>query len=188
MKKKPITIGFDDATFSLKSNVKTTRLIGVTCQGTRLVNVRSRDIEIDGDDATKNLIELVLMSEKHIQYILTDTITFGGFNIVDIQKIHEETRKPIIAITEREVDLESVRIALNKKFPSSYQKKFQYIVNAGNLYQTDIQTAGGVSKVYFHAIGIEIEEVELLLKNLCVDSKIPEPVRIAHLIGKMFNT
>lgn len=186
MKNYPITIGFDDATFELKANVKTTRLIGVTCQGTRLVNVGSRKIQIDGNDATNKLIELVKIAEKHVQFILTDTITFGGFNIVDIQKIHEETRKPLIAVTEREVDLESVINALKKKYPSSYQEKLLCIVHAGNLYETDIPTAGGVSKVYFHAIGIEIEEAELLLKKLCVDSKIPEPVRMAHLIGKMF--
>ena len=186
MKENPITIGFDDATFDLKSNEKTTRLIGATCQGTRLVNVVSKEIQIDGDDATQGLIELVKKTEKHVQYVLTDTITFGGFNIVDIQEIYEETQKPLIAITERQVDLDAVKNALIKKFPSRYREKLKYIVNAGNLYETDIRTAGGVSKVYFHAIGIKIEEAELLLKTLCVDSKVPEPVRIAHLIGKIF--
>jgi len=186
MKEKPITVGFDDASFELKSNEKTTRLIGVTCQGTRLINVVSKEIQIDGNDATKRLIELVKMTEKHVQYILTDTITFGGFNIVDFQRIYEETKKPIIAITEREVDLESVIRALKKKYPSSYQEKLQFIANAGNLYETDIRTAGGVSKIYFHVKGIEIEEAELLLKKLCIDSKTPEPVRMAHIIGKMF--
>lgn len=186
MKDKPITIGFDDATFELKSDVKTTRLIGVICQGTRLVNVVSREIQIDGNDATKNLIELVKLIEKHVQYILTDTITFGGFNIINIQKIYEETKKPIIALTDREVDLESVIKAVKKKYPSSYQEKLLYITNAGNLYETDIRTAGGFSKIYFHAIGIEVEDAEILIKKLCIDSKIPEPVRMAHLIGKMF--
>ena len=186
MKENPITIGFDDATFDLKSNVKTTRLIGATCQGKRLVNVESREIQIDGNDATKNLIELVKMTEKHVQYILTDTITFGGFNIVDIQKIHDETKKPLIAITEREVDLDSVKYALIKKFPLHYKEKLKCIINAGNLYETTINTAGGGSKVYFHAVGIKIKEAELLIKKLCIDSKVPEPVRIAHLIGKVF--
>lgn len=186
MKDNPITVGFDDATFKLKTNVKTTRLIGVTCQGTRLVNVRSREIQIDGNDATNKLIELVKMTEKHVQYILTDTITFGGFNIVDIQKIYEETGKPLIAVTEREVDLDSVINALKKKYPLNYQEKLRYITNAGNLYETDVRTAGGNSKVYYHVIGIEIEEAELLLKKICVDSKMPEPVRMAHLIGKMY--
>ena len=186
MKDNPITVGFDDAAFELKSNNKTTRLIGATCQGTRLVDVVSKEIQIDGNDATKKLIELVKLIENHVQYILTDTITFGGFNVINIQKIYEETEKPLIAITDREVNLESVKKALIKRFPSSYQKKLQYIINAGNLYQTDIPTAGGVSKVYFHVVGIEIEEAELLIKKLCIDSKIPEPVRMAHLIGKMF--
>ena len=56
MKDNPITIGFDDATFKLKTDVKKTQLIGVVCQGTRMVRVVRDDIKIDGDDATEKII------------------------------------------------------------------------------------------------------------------------------------
>ena len=39
MKDFPITIGFDDARFNLKSHSKTTDLIGIVCQGVRMVNM-----------------------------------------------------------------------------------------------------------------------------------------------------
>ena len=187
MKENPITIGFDDASFKLKSTErKTTQLIGVVCQGTRMVSVVRREIEIDGYDATEALIELTKQNELHVQYILTDTITFGGFNIVDLNEIYNKTKKPIIAVTEREVNLESVKDALIKKFPHSYKLKIQKIINAGNLYETDIETAGGFSRIYFHSKGIDPDEVELLLQKICIDSKLPEPVRLAHIIGKLF--
>ncbi|MFX1257993.1 MAG: DUF99 family protein [Promethearchaeota archaeon] len=187
MKDYPITIGFDDASFKLKSVLRTTPLVGVVCQGTRMVNVVRKDILIDGDNATDVLIELIKRTEKHIQYILTDTITFGGFNIVDIQKIYRDTGKPIITVSEKEVKLELVKKALIKKFPNNYKNKFQRIINAGNLYETNIKTAGGFSKIFFHFKGIEIEEVELLFEKVCIDSKLPECVRLAHLIGKLFH-
>jgi endonuclease V-like protein UPF0215 family len=60
------------------------------------------------------------------------------------------------------------------------------IVDAGNLYETEVNTAGGSSKVYFHCKGIEVEDVKNLLEKVCIDSKLPEPVRLAHLIGKLF--
>jgi len=187
MKKHPITIGFDDAKFDLKSSSKKfTYLIGVVCQGTRMVSVSKKKILIDGDDATEALIELAKKSQNHVQYILTDTITFGGFNIVDLSEIYNRTNKPIIAITERKVDLELVKNTLIKKFPTNYQSKLQNIINAGNLYEMEIETAGGLSKVYFHYKGIKFEEVIQLLQNVCIDSKLPEPVRLAHLIGRMF--
>lgn len=186
MKENPITIGIDDAPFGFKSLIKKTSLIGVVCQGTRVVNVVKKDIIIDGDDATEALIEMIKQTEKHMQYVLTDSITFGGFNIADLEKIFNETNKPIIAITEREVNLEAVEKALIKKFPTDYKRKFQNIIKAGNLYETNIETAGGNSKVFFHAKGIEINEVELLLQKVCIDSKIPEPVRLAHIIGRLF--
>ena len=188
MKEYPITIGFDDAPFNFNSSSQKTQLIGVVCQGTRLVNVLRKEIKIDGDDSTEAIVELVKRGEKHIQYILSDSITFAGFNICNLNEIYEKTGKPIVAVTEREVDLESVKKALINKFPdSTYKAKIQYILNAGNLYETEIETAGGTSKIFFHPKGIEYDEVNLLLQKVCIDSKLPEPVRLAHIIGKLFS-
>jgi len=186
MKDYPITIGFDDAKFDLHSNSNKTQLIGVVCQGTRMVRTVRREIEIDGFDVTEKLIELIQENKKHAQYTLTDSITFGGFNIADIEEVYNETNKPIIAVTEREVDLDSVKVALIKKFPDTYKLKFQNIIKAGDLFETEIQTAGGKSKVYFHSKGISYEDVNALLQKICIDSKAPEPVRLAHLIGRIF--
>ena len=186
MKENPIVIGFDDATFNLKSGTKTTRLIGVVCQGIRIVNVVSTEIEIDGHDGTEKLIELATQNEKHVQFIFTHTITFGGFNIVDLEKIYNELNKPIIAINERKVDLDGVVNAIEKKFPNEANKKVQCILGAGDLYHTKISTAGGLSTIYFHKKGIKIKDVESLLLKVCLDSKLPECVRIAHLIGRLF--
>ncbi len=186
MKENPIVIGFDDATFNLKSGSETTSLIGVVCQGVRIVNLIKTEIKIDGNDGTDKIIELVRQNEKHVQFIFTHTITFGGFNIVDLEKIFGEVNKPIIAINERKVDLNSVINALEKAFPNNSKEKIQNIFHAGNLYQTNIHTAGGLSPIYFHRKGIEVKEVELLLQKVCIDSKLPECLRIAHLIGSLF--
>lgn len=186
MKDNPITIGIDDSTFNLKSELKTTQLIGVVCQGIRMVNVLKTEITIDGNDATEKLIDLVRQNEKHIQFIFTHTITFGGFNLIDLDYIFKEVKKPIIALNDRQVNLDSVINALIKKFPENYREKIKYISNAGNLYQNTIKTAGGTSIVYFHAKGIEINEVNLLIQKSSIDSKLPECLRLAHLIGKLF--
>ncbi len=186
MKENPIVIGFDDATFNLKSGPETTRLIGVVCQGIRIVNAVKADITIDGHDGTERLIELVTQNEKHVQYIFTHTITFGGFNIVDLEKIYNEINKPIITINERKVDLDGVINALEKNFPIKSNEKIQHIINAGDLYHTKIPTAGGLSTIYFHKKGIKTKDVKSLLLKVCLDSKLPECVRIAHLIGRLF--
>lgn len=185
MKENPITIGFDDARFDLKSISNTTQLIGVVCQGVRMVNVMSEKITIDGDDANEALIKMVKLNRKHVQYILTDTITFAGFNLINLKTIFRQTGKPIIAVTEKNVNLESVKKALINKFPDNYKSKLQNILESGNLYKTKIETAGGLSDIYFHVKGINIEKAELLLRKLCLDSKLPEPIRLAHIIGRM---
>ncbi|MFW9940041.1 MAG: DUF99 family protein [Candidatus Thorarchaeota archaeon] len=186
MKDNPITIGIDDSTFDLKSGFKTAQLIGVICQGIRMVNVTRTEIDIDGNNATEKIIELVRQNEKQVQYIFTHTITFGGFNIINLEQIYNEVNKPIIAFNDKKVDIDSVVNALIKKFPIDYKEKIQYILEAGNLYQSRIQTAGGISNIYFHLKGIEISEVNFLLKKSSIDSKLPECLRLAHLIGKLF--
>ncbi|MFX0080858.1 MAG: DUF99 family protein [Candidatus Hodarchaeota archaeon] len=186
MKENPIIIGIDDSTFDFKSGVKTTQLIGVVCQGIRMVNVIRTEIDIDGNNATEKLIELVRQNEKHIQYIMTHTITFGGFNIINLERIYNELKKPIIAFNDQSVNLDSVINALIKKFPEHYKEKIKCIVNAGNLYKTRIQTAGGFSNIYFHLKGIELSELEFLIQKSSIDSKLPECLRLAHLIGKLF--
>ncbi|MFW9894221.1 MAG: DUF99 family protein [Candidatus Thorarchaeota archaeon] len=186
MKDNPIVIGFDDAPFNLKSSAKTTKLIGVVCQGIRIVNLAKTNITIDGNDGTKKLIDIVKQNEKHVQFIFTHTITFGGFNIIDLKEIYDEVNKPIIAINERNIKFDSVINALEKAFPHNTSEKIHNIFNAGDLYQTIIHTAGGISPIYFHKIGIEVRELEILLQKICIDTKLPECLRLAHLIGTIF--
>ncbi len=186
MKEFPIVFGFDDATFRSKSNINKTYLIGVICQGVRIVKVEKEKIDIDGDDSSEKLITLILKNINHLQFILTHSVTFGGFNLMDMKKIFKETKKPIIAVTEREVDIDSVKEAIIKRFPNTYRLKFDMIFNAGNLYETEINTAAGKSKIFYHCIGIENEEAEKLFPKICIDSKLPEAIRIAHIIGRAF--
>ncbi|MBN1801465.1 MAG: DUF99 family protein [Candidatus Lokiarchaeota archaeon] len=185
MKEYPIVMGFDDARYE-GFDSKTTHLIGVVCQGTRMVGVSIGKIDIDGTNSTDVLVSLVRLKENHVQYVITDTITFGGFNIMDIQRVYQETKKPVIAVVDRSVDLNSVKQALVKKFPDSYREKLKLIISAGNLYQHEITTAGGNSTIFFHAIGIDIDRVRALLNKISIDSKQPECTRMAHLIGGGF--
>jgi endonuclease V-like protein UPF0215 family len=186
MKDNPIVIGIDDATFELKTSTKTTQLIGVVCQGVRPVSIYRTEIEIDGQNATEKLIELVKNNDKHVQFILTHSITFGGFNLINLNKIYNEVGKPIIAVNERNVDIDLVIKTIKQKFPITFKQKIQNIIDAGNLFHSQIQTAGGISDIYFHSKGIDNDKVESLLQKVCIDSKLPECVRLAHLIGKIF--
>ncbi|TFF98153.1 MAG: DUF99 family protein [Promethearchaeota archaeon] len=188
MKAHPIILGIDDATFKLKSGHSYTYLIGVICQGTRMVKVQEQRIKIDGDDSTEKIIQLIKDNNENVQFVITHTITFGGFNLMNLEDVYSQTKKPIIAVTERDVDLESVKFALKKKYPQKYPKKIEYIINAGELYEMKIKTAAGYSSVYYHKKGISQNNAEELIQKSSIDSKLPEPVRMAHLIGRIFKS
>ena len=186
LKDNPITIGFDGARFKFNGKQETTPLIGVVCQGTRLVKVVQKNIKIDGDDSTEAIIELADKCENDVQFILMHTITFAGFNVADIKEIFIKIKIPVIAFTERMINLNGVKEALLKTFPSTYRKKIKKIINAGELFETEVKTHGGNSKVYFHTLGYPPEEVKILMEKVSIDSKLPEAVRLAHLIGASF--
>ena len=45
-------------------------------------------------------------------------ITFGGFNVVDIKKLHLATKLPVLAVTHEKPDLKSIHEAL-KNLPKA---------------------------------------------------------------------
>ena len=101
---------------------------------------------------------------------------------VDEKYFHE----PVSNLIWKEEDLSKGKRVHINKFPNNFKGKLQKIITAGNLYETNIKTAGGIKKIYFHSKGINKAEVEMLLEKICIDSKLPESVRLAHIIGKIF--
>ena len=106
-------LGIDDASHEKYSDSETF-LVGVAYRGTEFIeDIRKTKIEVDGGDATEKVIELYNATEAStIGCILLDGISFAGLNIVDIEKISEETGIPVVAVTKNEPDREKFYEAL----------------------------------------------------------------------------
>ena len=101
------TIGIDDAPHKRDKNknilTKRVNLIFTYCRGVFLEKVFMADIDVDGLDATRVVIDVlkrIKESKTEFSYVLTHGITCGGFNMFDIEEIHKVINVPIIAITE----------------------------------------------------------------------------------------
>ena len=185
IKKEIRIIGIDDSPFIPRTE-GTTRLIGVVFRGRLWIEgVLQTMITIDGFDATEKLIEMITASPHYgqLRVIMLAGITFGGFNIVDINKVFNETQLPIIVICEKEPDLPSIKEAL--QYTSNWEARWKIVQNTGEFHR--YHTKKDVkSPVIFQLKGLELKDAQQILKVSSGVSHIPEPVRVAHLIGRGF--
>ena len=174
---KPITnvIGFDDAPFPRDSR-EPVRIIGVVCARTRLDGVVSGWVERNGDDATARMAELIEASQfaGYVRAVLLQGIAVAGFNVVDIHALATRLRLPVVVVVRRRPDFVAVRAAL-EAIGANPAAKWQAIQRA----QTPVPLRG----LWVQHAGLTTDQAERLLEATTLHGKIPEPLRLAHLIA-----
>lgn len=165
-------IGIDDGPFDKFSDEATLVIGTISRGGFQVDGVVSTEVAIDGDDSTCKLIDMITHCRffKQIQCILLDGIALGGFNVVDVNLLHEGTGIPVIVVMRFLPDLEKVKEALEKIGKSHC---IPLIDKAGT-----IEEARGI---YIQRIGIERRQANQILKHTMTNSHIPEPIRLSHL-------
>jgi len=168
-------VGFDDAPFSPNQRRKIL-LVGAVFCGNRLEGVLSGRIRRDGVDSTRVLIRLLEGSRffRHLQAVLLQGVTVGGFNVIDLPRLQRELQRPVIAVSRKEPDRTAIREALLNKVPGG-PRKWRLIEQLPPM-----QPAAGV---YLQALGIEFAKARDLVARFAVHGNIPEPLRTAHLIA-----
>ncbi|MBI2146570.1 DUF99 family protein [Candidatus Woesearchaeota archaeon] len=177
MKKEIRILGIDDAPFSPAD--EKVLVIGTFFRGGKWMDgVVSTRAMVDGDDATPQIIEMVNKSKfaPQLQAILLDGIAVGGFNVINIESVWKHTGIPTIVIVRRMPDFENLEQTLKKL---GMGKKYQLMEQAGKPQEVKVKDG----KIFIQAAGIKLDEAEKIVKLCCTHSLIPEPIRIAHLIG-----
>jgi len=172
-------LGFDDGAFTPRSKEKVP-VIGVIFRGGKFLDgALKTEVSVDGRDATDNIITLV-NSTRHkpqLRVMMFDGVTLAGFNVLDIKKIYEKTKLPVIVINRKIPDLKKVERAL-KNF-EDFEERWGAIVNAGKIKECRIKN----KKVYFQSIGLDDAETREIIILSSTRSFIPEPLRAAHIIA-----
>jgi endonuclease V-like protein UPF0215 family len=174
-------LGVDDGVFipRMKSLVS---VVGAVFRGGYwLDGVMHTRIKVDGFDATSKIASMITNSPhyKQVRVIMLNGITFAGFNVVDIKKLHSKTKLPIITVTREKPDLAEIRKAL-RHLPKS-EERWKAIQNAGETLE--VSTIGKGEKIYVQVSGILEEDARKILKLTSTRSNIPEALRVAHIIA-----
>lgn len=168
-------VGFDDAPFA-RQHRGDVLLVGAVFAGTRLDGVLSTRVRRDGVNATARLISCLTASRyfSQLQAVLLQGIAFAGFNVVDLDRLHRETGLPVLVIARRLPDLAAIRRALLEHVPGG-TRKWRLVEAAGNME--------ALAGVCVQRCGISRTEAERLVTGLQLHGKLPEPLRMAHLIA-----
>jgi hypothetical protein len=133
-------------------------------------------VERDGFDATEVLSEMLLRSKyrRHLQLVLLQGIALAGFNVVDAFALRERVGLPVLIVARREPDYEAIRRALREHLPRG-ERKWALIERLGPMEPLE--------GVYVQRVGLSPEEARAVLRRTAVHGRIPEPLRVAHLIA-----
>jgi uncharacterized protein len=177
-KPHPRVFAFDDAPFHFGQ--ATTPVVGLSVALPGYVEgVLRTEVEVDGLDATDRLVEAIAASRHRpaSTAILLGGISFGGFNLVDLDALAERCGLPVVTVTRDEPDLPAMKDALARHLPS--RPELARLLTAHPLFPLPLRPR----PLWVAAVGISREEAELLLRKSLVRGSFPEPLRLAHLFA-----
>ncbi len=178
MKKNIRALGIDDLPFKLRS--EKSGIVGTVMRAQAYIEgIIVKSITVDGDDVTSKLIELLENSKflDQIRVIFTNGITFGGFNVLDLEKVYKKYSIPIITISRKMPDFQKIEAALKKHF-SGWEMKLDL------MKKLEIhKIINNNSEIFTQYLGIDDVDAVKIINLFTVKGAVPEPVRISHIIA-----
>jgi len=180
IKKEIRILAFDDASFTPRSKGKVA-VVGVVFKGGReFEGMIKTEVEIDGLDATDVVAEVVNKSKykEELRVLMFKGVTIAGFNVIDIKKLNEKIKLPVIIVSRKLPDFLKIKKAL-KHFEDG-ELRWEAIKNAGKVNKLKTENN---KNVYYQFSGLDSKEAEKIILLSCTRSSIPEPLRVAHMIA-----
>jgi hypothetical protein len=171
-------LGIDDSAL-LNEKVM---IVGTVFRGGDWIDgVLRSEITRDGLDATGVIVRMIKNSRHYgqLRIIMLDGVTYGGFNVVDIEELYRETGLPVIVVMRSYPDFEKIRSAL--RHFSDGEERWGIIKKAGEIEK--LATERKKTPIYIQKAGIGAKNAEKIVRLTSIRSSIPEPLRVAHLIA-----
>ncbi len=174
MKRQIRVIGIDDASFDKYKDTEVLVIGTVFRGGDFMDGLVSTRVKRDGDDATGKIIEMIKGTKflPQLQAVMLDGIAVAGFNVIDIERLYDETGLPVIVVIRKDPDVGTIKATLAKL---GMGDKVALIERAGPVRK--------VGRLYVQQKGLEEDELKELLRITCTHANVPEPIRMAHIIG-----
>lgn len=167
-------VGIDDAPFD-KFKDKNVLLVATIFRGGDFIDgILSAKARVDGKDSTKKLVKMIneCKFRPQLQLIMLKGIAVGGFNVIDVEKLSDETKLPVVVVVRNYPDYQKIYDALHKIGQKDKIKLIEKLPKPAKI-----------DNIYMQHVNISFEKAKEFVKLTCTRSNIPEPLRVAHLIA-----
>jgi len=164
---------------SFKRTKKKSVLAGVVMRTDLVIDgVSLTHITVGGMDATEGVIKIYKqLRRSDINLLMLNGCIISWYNIIDLSRVYDELRVPLICVTYRES--EGIEEIL-KKFDDADRRIEVYRKN-GKRIPMKLKTG---HKVYIRYYGLKERDVRVVLNRFTLSGSIPEPLRVAKLIAR----
>jgi endonuclease V-like protein UPF0215 family len=135
---------------------------------------------VGGMDATEKMIEMYKNLEREdINLLMLNGCIISWYNVVDLQKLRDEIKKPLLCVTYEESE------GLEKYFVELFPKDWEFRVEVyhRNGLRTPISLHTGHT-VYARFLNMTLAETKGILNKFTLHGSIPEPLRVARLLAR----
>src|SRR5438876_690606 len=155
-------------------------VVGVVVQAPAYIEgVLTTLAEVDGHDATERIASMVSRSRYRagLAMVLIDGTAVGGFNVIDVDALHEKVERPVVTVTRRKPDLAAIETALRRRF-DDWEDRLR-IMRRHRVEAVRVRQG----TLWVSYVGTDRTAVQEALRLATVRGVLPEPLRIAHLIA-----
>ena len=155
-------------------------LAGVVMRKDRIIDgFAFTKTKVGGDDAARKIISLYgSLGRNDVNAILLSGAVISFYNVVDLDRVHSETRLPLVCLTYREST--GLEESIKRHFPTSYKRKLARYGRLGQRKGVELKTG---KRIFVRALGLDDEDLRHLLDAFSLEGKYPEPVRVAGLLA-----
>jgi uncharacterized protein len=172
---RPHILGIDDAPFN-KRQERPVRIVAVLMEGNDLVEgMAVGEFPVDGADATGFLATWIkaMRWQPALQGVVLGGITLAGLGLVDLEDLAKRIAVPALAVTRRPTAKSRVGAALTA---AGLEDRLPVIGRS----PAAIRVRPGL---YMAFAGADREHAIALIEATLLKSRMPEPLRLAHLIA-----
>jgi uncharacterized protein len=162
-----------------KSNKKST-LAGVVMRRDLVIDgMVLGSATVEGDDATDSIISMHRsLARDDINCILLDGLVISMYNIVDGERVAEETRLPVLAITFE--DSKGLEGSIRHHF-KNWQGKLEQYQKLGGREKVTLKTG---KSLFIRCWGLSQKKALAILNSFTLQGSVPEPIRVAKLAAR----
>jgi len=135
---------------------------------------------IGGDDATDNIISMHRsLARDDINCILLDGLVISMYNIIDGERVANETGIPVVAITFE--DSKGLADGIRHYFSTGWQLKLEQYERLGKREKIILRTG---KNLFIRHWGLSPRMAVSILNSFTLQGSVPEPIRVSKLAAR----